>query len=207
MKKSLLAIGLGSLLVSNLYGFEVEKNLYFGIGMTKGSGTQTREYSNDYYYNPGTYETQYDTSGTTIKLGYIFETKNRFEFSISNYKASKTAGSDFNMNTNDPKNSKLVGWDFDWLFTFRNKEALQPYLGVGFGVYKNNDIDGYNYSTGKADTATGLALNAMAGATYHINDTLEFEAGYKFKHIGWNLENPEIDESMKNLYFGANIKF
>jgi hypothetical protein len=206
MKKNLAIIGMIGIMASNANAVE-DKNLYLGFGLSSGSGTQTRDYTSTYYTQGGTYETEYDASGKTIKLGYIFESKNRFEFSISSFDAKRTAGQTFNMNTNDVQNSKFTGYDLDWLFTFRNKEALQPYLGLGFGVYKNNDIDGYNTTTGNSDTATGLALNLMGGATYHFNDTFELEAAYKSKYIGWNLENPDMKENIGSLYFGANIKF
>ncbi len=206
MKKNLAIIGMIGIMASNANAVE-DKNLYLGFGLSKGSGTQTREYANTYYTYPGTYTTDYDASGKTLKLGYIFESKNRFEFSISTFDAKRTAGNSFAMNTNDTQNSKFVGYDLDWLFTFRNKEALQPYLGVGFGIYKDNDIDGYNTTTHSTETVTGLALNLMGGATYHFNDTFELEAAYKSKYIGWNLENPDMKENIGSLYFGANIKF
>lgn len=204
MKKNIATLGIVGLLVSNASAVE-DKTLYVGFGLSNGSGTQTREYS--YPYTAGTYTTDYDASGKTVKIGYIFESKNRFEFSISSIDAKRTAGNNFAMNTTDTQNSKYTGYDFDWLFTFRNKEPLQPYLGVGFGVYKNDDIHGYNTTTGNADTATGLAFNLMGGATYHFDDTFELEAGLKSKYIGWNLENPNMHESIGSLYIGANIKF
>lgn len=192
----------------NVDANELEKNIYLGIGTTKGSGTQTRQYSSSRYYNQGTYETKYDTSNTQIKLGYIFKSKNRFEFSVSNIMASKTSGSNFSMNKNDTKNSEFIGYDFDFLFTFKNQESLQPYFGFGFGIYKNNDINSQTQNTREQDTETrGLALNGMIGAIYQVNNTLEFEVGYKLKNIKWDLDNPNIEENIKYLYFGANIKF
>lgn len=204
MKKNLAIIGMVGFMMSNAVAVE-DKNLYVGLGVSSGSGTQTREYS--YPFTSGTYTTDYDTTGKTVKIGYIFESKNRFEFSVSSFDAKRTSGNSFAMNTNDKQNSKFVGYDLDWLFTFRNKESLQPYLGLGFGLYKNNDIDGYNTTTGKSDTATGLALNLLAGATYHFDDTFELEAGYKSKYIGWNLENPDMKENIGAFYIGANFKF
>jgi hypothetical protein len=195
-------MGLAGALATNMVAQE-DKTLYVGFGIGTGSGEQTRDWS---YPLSGTFTTEYDAKSTSFKFGHIFESKNRFELSYNIIKADATKGT-FAMNTTNTKSSTYKGFDFDWLFTFRNQEVLQPYLLVGFGLYNNDDIDGYNANTGKADTARAFSFNYGAGFNYMLGESAELEVAYKGKSLAWNMENPDISDKLGVLYLGVNYKF
>jgi len=201
IKRSLIV---ASLLVAGTNAIAQDINKYYvGIGLNIGSGTQTREYSSG-----GEYETEYDASSTNIKFGFLKSNGNRLEISIEKISADQTGGNAFNANdTFGDKTSEFIGYNLDYLFVFNSENKLKPYVDLGLGVYKNDEISGYNTSTGDPDTATGIAVNLGAGLIYGITDNIEIESAYKIKSIAWNLDNPDTREIINMMYIGANIKF
>lgn len=200
LKKSFLIITLfigSSLVASESYKY------YVGAGFSTGSGSQTRFYSSG-----SEFETEYDSSATALKIGMKLKNGNRVELSFNNISADKTEGNTFfqNIDSSDTS-SEYGGYDFDYLLLFSKSEPLRPYLTVGFGLYDNNEITGYNSTTGEADTASGFALNFGAGILFSITTNIELEASYKIKTISWNLENPDTSEQINALYLGANLRF
>jgi len=199
LKKSFLIITLfigSSLVASESYKY------YVGAGFSTGSGSQTRSYSSG-----GEAETEYDSSATALKIGMKLKNGNRVELSFDNISADRTGGNTFvhNIDSSDTS-SEYSGYGFDYLLLFSKSEPLRPYLTVGFGLYKNNEITGYNTS-GEADTASGFALNFGAGVLFSITTNIELEASYKIKAISWNLEDPDTSEQINALYLGANLRF
>lgn len=198
---------------SYLYALDIKGNRYIGINMTSGLGTQTRNYSSSYinnYYEQntnGSAETEYDISGINLKVGFITKRKDRIEISFSSITATKLNGDNFNINTNDTQKSKLTGIDMDYLLTIGENKMILPYLSLGYGVYKNNDIDGYNLNTGEKTTATGLSLNIGAGLISEIVRNIELEVSYRIKRISYNIDDPDIKESIKMAYLGINFIF
>ncbi len=201
IKKSLIV---ASLLLAGTSVFAADTNkFYIGAGVNSGSGTQTRSYSSG-----GEYETEYDASSTNIKFGFLLNSGNRMEIGIETITADKSGGNNFNANTTSgDTSSEFTGYNLDYLIMFNGKEKLKSYIDLGFGIYKNDEITGYNSSTGSAETATGIALNLGAGLVFGITDNIEIEGAYKMKSISWNLENPDTSEKINMLYIGANIKF
>ena len=202
MKKSL---GLASLLLAgSLYGASEDAGKwYVGFGTTSGSGTQTREYSTG-----GSYSTEYDTSGSGIKIGKVLANENRFEFSINTIEAEYTEGNYFNANvTSGDTTSEFTGYDFDWLITIGENKKLLPYIDLGFGIYNNDEIRGYASGSNTEESATGFALNLGLGLISELTENIEIEGAYKTKSIGWNLANPDVSEDISYLYLGLNLKF
>ncbi len=201
IKKSLIVASL--LLVGTSAVAKDQSKYYVGMGIGSGSGTQTRDYDSG-----DSYTTDYDTSSTTIKFGWIYNSGNRFEISVNNISADRTGGNTFYQNDNSSDtDSEFTGYDLDYLFVWGEDSKLKPYLDLGMGVYKNDEITGYDSSSGDVETATGLALNYGVGLFYDITENIELEAAYKGKHISWNLENPDTSESITFLYTGINYKF
>jgi len=201
IKKSLIT-AISLLAVTSATATDINK-YYIGFGLNSGSGTQTRT-----YYSGTEYDTEYDASSTNIKFGFLRSDGNRWEIGIETISADKTGGNTFNANsTRGDTSSEYTGYNLDYLIMFNDEEKLKPYIDLGFGIYKNDEIIGYDSSTGTAESATGLALNLGAGIVYGITDNIEIEGAYKMKSIGWNLVSPETSEKINMLYIGANIKF
>jgi len=199
IKKSLIA---ASLLLASTSAFAQSK-YYVGVGINTGSGTQTRSYASG-----GEYETEYDASSTNIKFGLIKPSGNRLEFTIETIAADRTGGNAFVQNVNhSDTTSEYVGYNFDYLFVFNAEDSLKPYIDLGVGLYKNDEITGYSATTGEAETASGIALNLGAGLLYGVTDNIEVETAYKMKSISWNLENPDTSETINMIYLGVNLTF
>ena len=200
LKKSLIA---ASICLATTSAVASTNNYYIGVGVNGGSGTQTRTYSSG-----GEYETEYDASSANIKFGFLLNSGNRFEINIDSITADRTGGNTFFANTNSSDvDSEYVGYNFDYLIMFNGENKLKPYMDLGLGVYNNDEITGYNTSTGEAETATGLALNLGLGLTYSITSNIEVESAYKFKAISWNLDDPDTSEEISSIYVGVNFKF
>ena len=201
LKKSLMV---ASLLLAGTSSVAKDTSKYYiGIGINSGSGIQTRSYSSG-----GEYETEYDASSTNIKFGFLRSDGNRWEINVDTIAADKTGGSTFNANTtSNDTSSEYSGYNLDYLIMFNGEEKLKPYIDLGFGIYNNDEITGYNSSTGTAETATGFALNIGAGLVYAVTNNIEIEGTYKMKSISWNLENPDTSEKINMMYIGTNIKF
>lgn len=202
MKKIVLA---GLVLAGSLFAQEQNSNtpnMYIGFGTTSGSGTQTRD------YNTGnSFETEYDTSSNVYKIGWILSSKNRVELSIDNVEAERTGGNPFVANTNSSDTtSEFKGYNIDFLFTLGNSDTILPYIDLGFGSYKNDEIRGLN-SSGNMESASAISLNLGVGTFVSLTENFELEAAYKMKRMNWNLDNPDVTENFKYVYLGANLKF
>ncbi len=178
MKKILLAL----ILIVSVEA-KPKYDWYVGIGYVGGDGEQTQDRPS------GTTVVPHDVSGADIKLGVIFATNNRFEFSWSSVDAETT-------------NSKATfdGKEADWIFTtnLNNKDSLfLPFFVAGVGSYE--------YST----TTVGLnGFSMQAGVGVLINLDLEVEISYKNRLIFWEeYSNINLSENMQITYVGVKYKF
>lgn len=71
-------------------------------------------------------------------------------------------------------------------YDIRGREAFTPYFGVGAGFsYNETDdlvINGVPATGGEGNT--DFALAAMAGFSYRVRDNVQFDAGYRYLHMG-----------------------
>ena len=183
--KILKNLVLAGLLSTGVYA----EDMYIGVGVMTGSGTQTLK------YNGTTYTADYDTSATSIKFGYITEDNNRMEFAINKFDLEGTKGG----------TDTYTGWDFNYLWSFLDGN-LHPYLGLGIGMYTSDKMEGETES-GDTENATALALVGSIGLVYSINKSVEIETGYKFHSLAWNYADVDLTDDFSNLYVGANFKF
>jgi len=184
IKKSLIVAGLLLAGTSSL-AFDTNK-LYVGIGLSSGSGTLTMtdgltEITGDY-----------DSSSTPIKIGYLLNNDNRFEFSLEKMDNKYSGITD-----------TASGWNIDWDFVYP-KELFSPFLTIGFGSYRYNLID--------SEDLKGFAINYGVGGLYNINHNLEFEASFKGKTIKWQdvrigTTTVTSDSVGTAFYIGLNYKF
>jgi opacity protein-like surface antigen len=188
LKRSIYALGIIGLaaLSSNA---NADSGFYLGGGGMSGSGT----FENSYLGST----TDNDTSGSAFKLGYITAGGNRLELSFGSIDLESPT-----------VNGEVSGVDFDFLWTFGTGQ-MKPYLGVGFGSYTFKDSA--RYFTDNKDLK-GVALNLSAGLVYEVVSNVELEAALRLKSI----ESQEFqgaygtgtwNQTMTNIYFGANLKF
>lgn len=163
---------------------------YIGAGaLFGGSGTFDNSVA-------GT-KTDNDTSGSSLKLGYILGNGHRIEFSYSSV--------DLEFPT---VTRQVTGFDFDYLFTF-GADRLKPYIGVGIGAYTFEDSAQFFVEN---KDLTGVALNVSGGLIYEVSSNFEIEAALRFKTI----ESKDIqvgattgtwNQTMTNFFLGANVRF
>ena len=67
-------------------------------------------------------------------------------------------------------------------YDFRDREHLSPYLGAGIG-FTFNDTDAETVAAAEEETVD-LALAAMAGFSYRLDNDWLFDAGYRFLYLG-----------------------
>ncbi len=67
-------------------------------------------------------------------------------------------------------------------YDFRDREHFAPYLGGGIG-WSYNEMDGQT-GAASSDESFELALAAMAGFSYRLDDGWLFDAGYRFLYLG-----------------------
>jgi opacity protein-like surface antigen len=67
-------------------------------------------------------------------------------------------------------------------YDFRDREHFAPYLGAGIGwTYNETDAQ---IGAASNDESFELALAAMAGFSYRLDDGWLFDAGYRFLYLG-----------------------
>lgn len=167
------------------------QSFYVGGGVLSGSG----EWDNN---SPTKLEN--DTQGSSLKLGYITSGGNRAELSYT-----KT---DIDFSNAFVQDVRVTGFDIDFLWTF-GEGQLKPYLGIGVGSYTFEDSA--QFFTNNEDLK-GFAFNLSAGLVYELIDNVELEAALRVKNIEsekyrGGSTTTTVNQTMTNLYLGANVKF
>lgn len=150
-------------------------------------------------------EDEVDTDSNTlgIYLGYRFPSNNRFQISRNSIDVT-VEGSD--------EDDEFTGTDFDWQFVY-GEETVQPYWGLGFGLYNLEDSAEY---TKDNEDIKGISFQLMGGLKLDLHEHFEIDVSYRAKSIGW--QDVQITDgfssvtlSMVNtsgsLNFGAAVKF
>lgn len=197
MKK--LALCSAIALVSLNAAADVESRLYAGVNLYSGSGSEKVD-RDDAGITDSTKE-HIETSGGSLRAGYIFASNNRFEISATKIHADREEGKG--------PGAEFAGVDFDWKFTL-NEEQVAPYVGVGFGLYNYKKLEKVTMDGNKIN---GLALNLAAGLAAQLNDNVEFDISVLFKGIGWeeiefeDASTAKANETMTNLQIGVSYLF
>lgn len=199
MKKLALCSALA--LVSLNAAADVESRLYAGMNLYSGSGSEKVDWD-DAGITDSTKE-HIETSGGSLRAGYIFASNNRFEISATTIHADFGEGS----------GEEFPGIDFDWKFTL-NEESVTPYLGIGFGLYNYKDLED---GTKNGNKVNGVAFNLMAGLAAQLHEHVEFDISVLFKGIGWeevkfedelgDTVTADAGESMTNIQIGVSYLF
>ena len=168
------------------------KNMYVGIGMMGGSGKQTLKYDGN------TYKADYDTSASSFKFGFILRNQNRIEFSVNK----------FDITCKDSSwTDTYTGYDINYLWTFLNRDQIQPYIGLGFGLYTSDNMYGQNIKTGDIENASALALVLSGGVLFNIEEHIELEVNFNYHNLRWNYEDFDLSDDISTIYVGVNYKF
>jgi opacity protein-like surface antigen len=200
MKKSISSASL--LLLSSLATTtqaDVEKGVYLGLDMnTSLSGTATAEYERSNIEN----ETDIDTTGAGIFIGYRSSRNNRVQLSFTSFDVEYEGGT----------TEEVTGMDFDWQFVYGDK-TVQPYWGLGFGLYTYEDTSDLFVSD---EDLKGVSFQLAAGAKFDLHEHFELDASYHIKSIAWQdivvingftSETLSLSHTFSYLNFGAAIKF
>lgn len=141
------------------------KDMYMGIGFLGGGGTVELTHGSSH---------DYSLSGLSGKVGFISETKNRFEISVLMLSESMNGLTENAQDTN-------TAVDFDWIATFNTKEdnsVVSPFLLAGLGAYhmtKTVSGTAYEFTTG--------SFNLGFGFYVRLDDELQLEFSVKQKLI------------------------
>jgi opacity protein-like surface antigen len=197
---------IGSLTFANA---EVKSKYYIGLGISIGSGKVTKKLiGNDEtvkhtWKENGNSEISYDYNSfaVPIKVGYIFDSLNRFEFEYKNSEKYKFKD----------KTMRVRSYNFNWLFVYLEKEKFHPYWMIGLSKYTWKD--GVNSLQDKKDLE-GLGFRLGAGILYDITANIEAELSYKYNSITWQTVryssldvDMETNSSGYDVTAGLNYKF
>jgi opacity protein-like surface antigen len=120
-------------------------------------------------------------------IGYQFDQNMRTDLTYDwsgNYGVSPTGNVSTNM--------VLANGYYD----FKNASAFTPYIGAGIGY-------GWEWGSGAAVNAQGVAVGFAAGVAYDMNRNLALDVGYRFHDIlGANQQTPE-----HQIAAGLRVKF
>ncbi len=162
--------------------------MYIAVNVMSGSG----EYKREYTYSGNIYTTDISGSTTSLSLGYVFDSNNRFEISSATFTVDEL------------EDLTIEGIDFNWIWTMGSKEVqsgnMRPYLLFGFGSYTISD-DYYD------DTIDAIGVNLGLGIMYPVGDALEIDLGYHIKSIGWDVTDSSGDSVATDTFTisGLNI--
>ncbi len=162
---------------------------YVGMDAFFGSQKQTYDASGN--------ETSESASagGGSINLGYRFTDNDRFEVEFTKVESEI-----------DSDDTKMEGIDFDWSFVVLPQSSFYPYLEAGFGLYEYKQTKSLSDDN---ENLGGIAINFGFGAIYELEKSIELDASYRFKGIGW--EETKFDQKISNdigkLVLGARILF
>lgn len=175
------------LLSTSLSAFAVDEQVYLGMGFASGSGTQETDSS----------ENDFDQTQGDIEIGYVFASGKRLEVSFTSIDVKI-----------DGEKEEFAGIDFDWHFPLA-KGKVQPFLGVGFGLYEFKNSAKY---FDQKDDLGGLAFNFLGGVFIPASEELEFEISYKIKGIGWEVADQngtevETSSGLSAIAFSGRFKF
>lgn len=177
---------------------DVESGVYLGInGNTSLSGTSKAEYeSSSFDFET---ESDIDTNGASIFIGYRNTRNNRVQLSFSSFDIEYENGA----------TDEASGMDLDWQFVYGEK-TVQPYWGFGFGLYTLEDT-GDLFTSG--DDLKGVSFQLVAGAKFDINEHVELDASYHIKSIAWQEiemlggDTLNLSHTFSYLNLGAAFKF
>lgn len=178
---------------------DVESGVYVGLnGNSSLSGTFKAEYEN----SDTEVETDIDTTGAAIVIGYRSSRNNRVQLSFTSFDVEYEGGT----------TEEVTGTDFDWQFVYGDN-TVQPYWGFGFGLYTYEDT-GDLFVTD--DDLRGVSFQLAAGAKFDIHENFELDASYHVKSIAWQdivvtngfyTETVSLSHTFSYINLGAAIKF
>ncbi|ASP37874.1 hypothetical protein CHH28_03930 [Bacterioplanes sanyensis] len=168
----------------------------FYAGLVIGGGSGETEFDGF-----GTSTVDLDSSFRTVKLGYIMDSDNRFELSVT--------GIDVEQDNNGLEH-EFSGLDLDFKVPF-GESKLRPYVGVGMGFYSWEDT-GHLFVDG--EDLSGVAINLSAGGLLELHERFEVEAGLQYKAIAWqsyevrgSSEEIDVSTSLTQLTLGGTFHF
>lgn len=179
---------------------DVEKGVYLGInGNTSLSGTIKIESEK----SNSEFEADIDTTGADIFIGYRTVRNNRIQLTFSSYDIEYESGA----------THEVTGTNLDWQFVY-GENTVQPYWGLGFGLYTYQDTDDL-FATD--DDLKGASFQLVAGAKFDIHEHFELDASYHIKAIAWqdivvmdgfySTDTLSLSHTFSYLNLGAAIKF
>ncbi len=199
MKKSITSASI--LLLSSLAmttQAEVESGVYLGVNSnTSLSGTYKAEYENSGFTSES--ESDIDTTGASLFIGYRSSRNNRFQLSFSSIDIDYEGGG----------SDEAVGTDLDWQFVY-GESTVQPYWGLGFGLYTLEDTADL-FTSG--DDLKGVSFQLAAGAKFDLHEHFELDASYHIKSIAWQEievlsgDTLNLSHTFSYINLGAAIKF
>lgn len=185
----------GLVIFGSLNAVADDDHIYVGLGFSTGSGSEEYESENI------TTDYDIDQNQTDIIVGYQFPSEKRIEFSLTTI--------DLDVGSENIE-SEYSGFDVDWHFPFKlQHNMVQPYLGVGFGLYEYEDTARLFE---KGENLDGIAINLMAGLFIPVNAQIELDIAFKNKTITWqtvemNTRKIDTRSSLSSLVLAVRFKF
>lgn len=171
------------------------KKLYIGYSTGSGSGEFNLEDTSGFTYN-----SEFDTKTTNLKIGVEIRSKYRIEL------VSNTIDAEFpNGNLR-----KIKGFDINVhaLFPLTKDKTLNYVIGAGSGI---NRIDFNAY--GDALPLKGISANFSAGLLFNLTETLGIDLSYQVRAIVFEEYVDSFGNTATEIYAystihaGVNLKF
>lgn len=147
-----------------------------------------------------------DVGGIRFSVGHRWNTNNRFIFSYESLS--------FDLNQSK-ETEDASGIRFDWEFVYGDQQ-VQPYWGIGFGLYNLQDpviLTGTNL---EGDDMSGISFQMGVGVKLNVSDTVEVDLSLQRQAIGWQeielsywggTEKIQMSYVHNSLNAGAAFKF
>jgi opacity protein-like surface antigen len=150
------------------------------------------------------------------KLGYYFDSlkwlglETEIFNTTPNLKQQNITIAGVNLGTSSGADLRILTWAPVNLVVRYQMGALEPYAGVGLGVFFSRLSDG-----GPSRSSTDLGLNTQVGLRYRVTTNLALFGEWKFNHANLSYSNLpgsggvdlSADYNAHNLVFGVGYHF
>ena len=116
-----------------------------------------------------------DSSAVNLFVGHRSARNNRFIFSYDSVS--------FDLDKSNVSED-ATGFRFDWQFVY-GEEQVQPYWGIGFGLYNLQDAAVLTGTDQQGDDLSGFSFQMAAGAKIQVADNIEVDVSLQRQAIGW----------------------
>lgn len=149
-----------------------EAGYFAGIGLsTSVSGKAEAELENA----DVTLSEDIDVGALNLFIGHRSVRNNRFIFSYDSIS--------FDLDSSNTSED-ATGFRFDWQFVY-GEEQVQPYWGLGFGLYNLQDATILNGSNLEGDDMSGISFQMAVGAKIDVADNVELDVSLQRQAIAW----------------------